>query len=138
MIHDGKILLIHKKRGLGAGKVTGPGGKLEPGEGAAACALREIHEELGVTAFNPEEVGELLFQFTDGYKLHVTVFRTDQFQGEAVETDEAIPLWTPLDAVPYDRMWDDDYLWVPLLPAGKRFVGRFVFEGETMLGGELV
>ena len=138
MIHDGKILLIHKKRGLGAGKVTGPGGKLEPGEDVVACALREIHEELGVTAFDPEEAGELLFQFTDGYKLHVTVFRTGKFQGEAVETDEAIPLWTPLDAVPYDRMWDDDYLWVPLLPAGKRFVGRFVFEGETMVGGGLI
>ena len=27
-----KVLLIHKKRGLGAGKVNAPGGHIEPGE----------------------------------------------------------------------------------------------------------
>ena len=33
IIQDGRILLIEKKRGLGAGKINGPGGKIEPGEG---------------------------------------------------------------------------------------------------------
>jgi 8-oxo-dGTP diphosphatase len=30
-----EVLLIHKKRGLGAGKINGPGGRIEPGETAA-------------------------------------------------------------------------------------------------------
>ncbi len=32
VVRDGKILLIPKKRGLGAGKINGPGGRLVPGE----------------------------------------------------------------------------------------------------------
>ncbi len=32
VIKEGQILLIRKKRGLGAGKINGPGGRLEPGE----------------------------------------------------------------------------------------------------------
>ena len=33
-----EVLLIHKKTGLGAGKINGPGGKLEPGETALESA----------------------------------------------------------------------------------------------------
>ena len=32
VVRGGEILLMHKKRGLGAGKINGPGGRLEPGE----------------------------------------------------------------------------------------------------------
>jgi 8-oxo-dGTP diphosphatase len=34
-------------------------------------------------------------------------------------------------------MWEDDPLWVPLLLAGKRFEGRFIFDKELMLDHEL-
>ena len=47
VIRGGEILLIRKKRGLGAGKINGPGGRLEPGETALDCAVRETREELG-------------------------------------------------------------------------------------------
>ena len=50
VVRDGQVLLIQKKRGLGAGKVNGPGGKLDPGETPLACALRETEEEIGVRA----------------------------------------------------------------------------------------
>ena len=33
IVKDGSVLLIRKKRGLGAGKVNGPGGKIEPSVG---------------------------------------------------------------------------------------------------------
>ena len=32
VVRDGEILLIRKKRGLGAGKINGPGGRVEPGD----------------------------------------------------------------------------------------------------------
>ena len=46
----------------------------------------------------------------------------------AQETDEAVPHWVPVDAVPYDRMWEDDRYWIPLLLAGRRFEARALFE----------
>ena len=133
VIRAGRILLIHKKRGLGAGKVNGPGGRLEPGETPEQAALRELHEELGVTAVNPVWVGEHRFQFVDGYSTYVHVFRASEMHGTPVETDEAIPLWTDLDAIPYDQMWEDDRLWLPHLVAGRRFSGYWIFDGDRML-----
>jgi 8-oxo-dGTP diphosphatase len=35
-----EVLLIRKKRGLGAGKINGPGGKMDPGETSVQCAVR--------------------------------------------------------------------------------------------------
>jgi 8-oxo-dGTP diphosphatase len=137
VVRDGRILLIRKKRGLGAGKLNGPGGKLEPGETILDCAIREVEEEVGVTPHAPRHVGELRFQFTDGYGIHVHVFRSDDCAGSVCETDEAIPLWTDVAAIPYAEMWADDELWIPMLLAGKRFVGRFVFDADAMLDHEL-
>ena len=128
-----RILLIHKKRGLGAGKVNGPGGRLEPGETPEEAAVRELREELGIGAREVVEHGELSFQFVDGYALHCHVFRAKGRVGEPVETDEATPLWARLDAIPFERMWADDALWLPLLIAGQHFEGRFLFDGDAML-----
>ena len=128
-----ELLLIRKKRGLGAGKINGPGGRMEPGETPAECAVREAREELGITPRGLRWAGENRFQFVDGYSIHVHVFAAGGFEGSVRETDEAAPLWTPVDRIPYDEMWQDDRLWVPHLLAGRRFDGRFVFEGDSML-----
>ena len=132
-----EALLIRKKRGLGAGKINGPGGRLEGEETPIECAVREVQEELRVTPHELSERGELLFQFVDGYSIHVHVFRAESHEGEAKETDEAIPLWTRVDTLPFDEMWADDRLWLPHLIAGQRFRGRFIFDGDAMLDHEL-
>ena len=128
-----QVLLIRKKRGLGAGKINGPGGRLEKGESLAECAVREVQEELGVTPIDPKPRGELRFQFLDGYSIHVHVFTADAHRGEAHETAEAIPLWTPMAAIPYAEMWADDILWLPRVLAGETVSGYFVFDGDSML-----
>ena len=133
VVRDGQVLLIRKKRGLGAGKINGPGGRLEPGESIEACAVREAQEELLITPTGLEHSGENLFQFVDGYSIHVHVFRASGFSGTPTETAEAAPLWAPIEWVPYDEMWEDDRLWLPLMFARQRFVGRYVFETDRML-----
>ena len=50
VIRGGEILFIHKKRGLGAGKINGPGGRIEPGETPEQAAIRETEEELLITS----------------------------------------------------------------------------------------
>jgi 8-oxo-dGTP diphosphatase len=138
VIRDGEALLIRKKRGLGAGKINAPGGRIEPGESPEEAAVRETQEEVGVTPSAPRRRGHLRFQFTDGYSLECHVLSSDACTGELRETDEAIPRWTPLDALPFDEMWADDRLWIPLMLAGRPFRGRFVFDGDAMLDHELV
>ena len=132
-----RVLLIRKKRGLGAGKVNGPGGRLEPGEAPIDCATREVEEELGVTPLGLEYRGENLFQFVDGYSIHVYAFVASGYRGKVRETDEAAPLWTDLGAIPYDEMWEDDRLWLPHALAGRAPRGRYIFDGDRMLDWEL-
>jgi 8-oxo-dGTP diphosphatase len=133
VVRGGEVLLIRKKRGLGAGKINGPGGRIQANETPLQAAVREVVEEVCVTPFEIEERGELSFQFVDGYSIHVHVFIAAGCDGEPHETDEAIPLWTRIERIPYDEMWADDRLWVPILLAGKRFSGRFIFDGDAML-----
>lgn len=138
ILRDEKILLIRKKRGFGAGKINGPGGKINLGETPLESALRETYEELGIKPLEVEQRGELHFQFRDGYSLHCAVFLAHDFEGEACETEEAVPLWTPLDAIPYDEMWEDDQHWLPLLIRGAHFTGYFEFDGERLLHQKII
>ncbi len=136
-VREQELLLIRKKRGLGAGKINGPGGRQELGESLDECAVREVQEELGVTPLGLVKFGENRFQFVDGYSIHVHIYRASDVVGEPVETDEAVPLWVPLDRIPYDDMWEDDRLWLPLLLEGTPFSGRFLFDGDALVDYEL-
>jgi 8-oxo-dGTP diphosphatase len=132
VIQDGQILLIEKKRGLGAGKVNGPGGRIEKGETAEQAAIRETQEEVGITPTGVQWAGELRFQFRDGYSLHCTVYRASGWEGQLIETAEAKPFWVRTDQIPYDRMWADDEQWMPRLLSGEKFRGWFEFDGDRM------
>lgn len=134
---DGLLLMIEKKRGLGAGKINGPGGRIEPGESAMDAAVREVQEEVCVTPTGVVERGILRFQFTDGFSIEGVVFAAEACIGEPRETGEAVPLWFAPADLPYGRMWADDRVWMPEMLAGRCFVGRFLFEGDRMLGHEL-
>lgn len=137
VIRDGQILLIEKKRGLGAGKINGPGGKIDPGETPLEAAVRETQEELHITPHQPRKLGELRFSMSDCPDILCHVYRADDFSGTPTETDEAVPLWTALDAIPYHRMWEDDRHWLPLLLNEQSFLGRFVFEGDCLLWSDV-
>ena len=138
IVRENQILLIRKKRGFGAGKINGPGGKVDAGETPLRAALRETFEELGIKPLGAEQHGELHFQFRDGYSLYCTVFLAHAFEGEPHETDEAVPLWTALDAIPYNEMWADDRHWLPLLIRGAHFTGYFEFDGELLLSRNVI
>jgi len=138
VINDGKILLIDKKTGIGKGKINGPGGKLENGESPEQCARREIREELGIHVSDLQYCGQQRFQFVDGLSIHVWVYKTGTFEGTPTESDEADPMWVPLDEIPYERMWEDDRIWLPMMLRGEHFRGRWIFDGDRMLDYELL
>jgi 8-oxo-dGTP diphosphatase len=133
IIQDDRVLLIRKKRGVGAGKINGPGGKVEAGETMLDSAVRETREEIGVTPRDLELRGELFFDFVGSHVVHCGVFLARSFDGAPVETDEAIPIWHSTASMPYGEMWEDDRVWFPLLLAGKHFRG-----GATVDPGDKV
>ena len=137
VIDGARVLLIRKLRGLGMGKVNAPGGKIEPGESAVECAIRETEEEVGVTPIAPELFAEISFQFVDGYSLQCSVFFARAHEGSAYPTPEADPFWCEIAELPYAEMWQDDALWLPRLLAGEKLSGFFEFDGEVMLSHEL-
>jgi len=122
---DGNILLAMKKRGFGVGKWNGAGGKVEPGETIEAATVRECEEEIGVTPRNIQPSGVIEFYASDdpsfGHRAHI--FTTTEWDGEPAETEEMRPQWFAENAIPYDTMWADDILWLPLLLEGTRFTG---------------
>ena len=133
IIKGDSVLLIRKKRGLGAGKINGPGGRLENDETPEECAIRETNEELAVNPMNVRAAGDLFFHAEDMPRIHGHVFVATDFKGVPTETDEAIPLWFKLDEIPFDEMWDDDRLWLPQVLTGQVVRGYFTFVEEKML-----
>jgi 8-oxo-dGTP diphosphatase len=133
---DGRVLLIRKKRGVGAGRYNGPGGEIEPGETPRECIHREVTAELRIGLSSARKVGELDFLFGDDPFTFVHVYRADGVSGTPEETAEADPAWFDADEMPYDEMWPDDRYWVPKLLDGETFIGRFRFDdaGEDLLG----
>ena len=61
-----------------AAEVCFPGGKMEPGEDAVQCALREMHEELGIGPEHVEILGRMDFLYlrSDGL-MHPVLARVD-------------------------------------------------------------
>ncbi len=133
IIENNRILLIRKKKGLGAGKINGPGGRIEPGEKAIDAAVRETEEEVCVTPLKVKEMADLSFVFVDGFSIYVKVFTAEKYEGELKETDEAVPLWFNLDKIPYKEMWEDDKHWLPHVISGSYIKARFIYEDERML-----
>ena len=136
---DNRVLLGMKKRGFGAGRWNGFGGKVQEGETIEEAAVREMKEESSVSVTNLTEVGVLLFTFEgDPQVLEVHIFKTDAFGGEPEESEEMRPQWFDFEKVPYDDMWPDDRFWLPQVLAGREVRGAFSFgEGDIILSKEL-
>ena len=133
LVHDDQILLIHKKTGLGKGKVNAPGGKREGTESFLECAYRELLEEVGLTATHLVETAHLRFLMSDHPDLECKVFIGSTYQGEPRSTLEAHPFWCSQDQIPWDQMWQDDHLWLPLVLEGQYVNAFFAFDQETLL-----
>lgn len=124
-----EILLGHKARGLGTGRLVGPGGKVLPGEDLAVAASREVAEEVGISVApgHLKHMATLTYPFTErpANSQRSFVFTSTTFSGIPAESDELIPAWYRLEDVPWEQMWDDAKLWLPRVLAGQFIEATF-------------
>jgi 8-oxo-dGTP diphosphatase len=130
-----EILLGLKKRGFGAGKYDGFGGKVEPGETVEHATLRELTEETGLTASERdlERVAHLTFVFPHKpeWSQVVHTFRVRAWQGEPAESAEMKPQWFALNAIPFAQMWQDAAHWLPPILNGQTISAHFTFRADN-------
>jgi 8-oxo-dGTP diphosphatase len=130
----GEVLLGFKKTGFGVGRWVGLGGHIEDGEEPVDAAVREVAEESGlvISADALDHRAELtfIFPFRPAWNQTADVFVTAVFAGVPSESDEVIPRWFDVAALPLDGMWDDARYWVPRALAGERVVARVTFAAD--------
>jgi 8-oxo-dGTP diphosphatase/2-hydroxy-dATP diphosphatase len=134
-----RVLLGMKKRGFGAGRWNGFGGKVQPGEAIEAAARRELTEEAGIEAGELQKIGVMEFEFdhnTDWIEVHL--FKANDYHGRPKESDEMLPRWFSMDEVPFMEMWPDDRYWFPFFMRNKQFRAKFLFgEGDRIINYEI-
>jgi len=134
-LKENEILLGMKKRGFGAGKWNGFGGKVKESEKIKSAAAREMFEESGLQVKETAlyQVGIIQFYFESEPIFESHVFLVKEWDGEPKETEEMRPQWHPLDRLPFDEMWAADYRWIPLVLSGKKIEGRIDFNSDGSL-----
>ncbi|MDE1151586.1 MAG: 8-oxo-dGTP diphosphatase [Micavibrio sp.] len=129
-----RILLGMKKRGFGAGRWNGFGGKVAPGETIEDAARREFLEEAGITVGAIRKQGLLEFEFEGSDEiLEVHVYGASDYTGDVTESEEMKPQWFDVDDIPFKDMWPDDELWFPAFFSGKNFTGTFLFSADEKM-----
>lgn len=119
---DGLILVgLRMKDDTFGGYWEFPGGKIEPGENTTECLIRELNEELDVTA----EVGEVICVVQPNPSFHLTVHHARILSGEPrlIEHDEL--RWVPVEELPS----------LDMLPADKPVVEKLLSPGTNSIPG---
>lgn len=130
------VLLGLGKKGYNKGLWNGYGGKVETGDASIRhTAVRELEEEVGLAASqeNLRYHGYMTFLWegeVPGLGVHtarevvVHMYSVTSWQGEPRESEAmSTPTWFSVTELPFHSMPPDSTSWLPLVFAGKIFIG---------------
>lgn len=94
----GRILLVQRSAPPETGRWTLPGGRVEPGEGLAQAAAREVLEETRLQVRITAEAGTVQRATPDGGVYEIHCFTTEYRGGEPVAGSDAAGVrWATVD-----------------------------------------
>jgi len=138
---EGKVLLAWRQEGFGKNKYNPFSGPIAPGGNASKAATRDLKAQSGLQAVDIAKLGKLVIVLQgNAIALDIDVFRVTSWRGDVTEVDDIRPRWfasptgkssPKLPVVPFDQMFADNELWLPLLTAGKYFIGRIDFDSPS-------
>ncbi|MBN1979456.1 MAG: NUDIX domain-containing protein [Anaerolineae bacterium] len=137
-LHDGEVLLMHRKQEPNLGLWIAPGGKLDPGESPYEAARREFAEETGLEAQDLKLRGFCtLIPLLKQYPWFIFIFVTTDFRGTlTADCAEGDLTWVPLDTyfttLPKPGA---DAIFAPeiLTATDGLFQAKFVYDAENKL-----
>jgi mutator protein MutT len=136
LVKGDQVLLAMKKRGHGAGRYNGVGGKLDPDESVEQCLVRESQEEIGVIPEKFEKMAYITFDlYMKGERVfeHVYLFTSSKWTGKPTESEEVAPRWFDIDKLPFDKMWPNDVHFLQQILEGKKLTGHFKLDKNDLV-----
>ena len=134
---NGCYLMLHrikKKNDVNHDKWIGVGGKLDPGETAEACALREVWEETGLTMQSPAYRGIVDFTCEPWPAERMHLYTCTDFTGTLTDCNEGTLEWVPKPEVENLPIWQGDKIFLRLLDDTYGYV---VYAGRQIPSDEL-
>ncbi len=123
VVRGDRVLLMRRERSPNRGRLSPPGGKLEPGETPIAGAARELREETGLVALAMNLRGRTRHHGPsegDGWLQHLVLVR--DFRGTPRSGHpEGVCSW-----IPYERVLEGRDM-----PAADAIYTAWVFEGAA-------
>lgn len=138
---DGCYLMLHrvkKENDINHDKWIGVGGKFEEGESPEECALREVHEETGLTMNSWIYAGIVTF-VSDQYESEsMHLFTSSDFSGTITDCTEGTLEWIPKDRISSLPLWTGDLIFLKLLRDRAPFFSlKLQYKGDSLVQASL-